>query len=204
MVKKHSDSKLFAGTWSHLFGVGRMETDCRIVVDVANDKLVAARAFDGLKWIKLSSAEQADLAESLFDANDVSADPDAFGLAAIDSLPDWVALDEAPRSITKDFVEWGGSPFTGSHFPEGVTDDTRVEVIFRNGQTHVGCAQSFGWNHSGYNPECQITSYRIMDGVPGAANHPAAEGESDAAVLAEYGVEIDADGAGASDASPRP
>ena len=64
--------ELFAGNWNHLFGPGRAETQCRIVVDVANDALVAAQAFDGLKWFDLSSVERADLAESLFEVNEIT------------------------------------------------------------------------------------------------------------------------------------
>ncbi|WP_425952943.1 hypothetical protein [Ralstonia pseudosolanacearum] len=82
-------ARLYEGNWSHTFGPGRAETQCRIVVDVANDKLIAAQAFDGLKWVDLSKAEQDDLADSLFDANDVSDAPDDWELTLIESPPQW-------------------------------------------------------------------------------------------------------------------
>lgn len=81
--------RLFSGNWTHLFGSGRAETACRIIVDVENDRLVAAQAFNGLRWFELSASEKGDLAESLFEANDVSKAPEDFDLVAIDSLPAW-------------------------------------------------------------------------------------------------------------------
>lgn len=97
MKKNLADVKLFAGGWSHLFGPGRAETHCRVVVDVANDKLVAAQAFDGLKWIALSAAERDDLADSLFDANAVNEDPIGSGLSAIAALPEWASSSVADQ-----------------------------------------------------------------------------------------------------------
>ncbi|MDO3615387.1 hypothetical protein Q3O97_05975 [Ralstonia pseudosolanacearum] len=93
--------RLFSGNWTHLFGSGRAETACRIIVDVVNDVLVAAQAFNGLKWFELSASEKTDLAESLFDANEVSQAPEGFDLVAIDSLPAWavhVATEPVLRS----------------------------------------------------------------------------------------------------------
>lgn len=62
-----------------------------------------------------------------------------------------------------DFIPWTG--FAGMHdyYPPGVTEATRVEIIFRNGMRQSGVAQSFGWNHSGYHPEVHITHYRVLD-----------------------------------------
>jgi hypothetical protein len=87
--------RLFAGNWTHLFGPGRAETLCRVVIDAANVELVASQSFDGLKWIDLSAPERADLADSLFDANTVSEAPEAFNLVAVDLLPDWAASTDA-------------------------------------------------------------------------------------------------------------
>lgn len=58
-------------------------------MDVENDTLVAAQAFDGLRWFELSAGEKVDLAESLFEANEVSKAPEGFDLVALDSLPAW-------------------------------------------------------------------------------------------------------------------
>lgn len=90
--------RLFEGNWNHLFGPGRAETQCRIVVDVANDKLVAAQAHDGLKWIALSQAEKDDVSESLFGANDVSEDPEEWDLSPIESLPQWATDEKLEKS----------------------------------------------------------------------------------------------------------
>ncbi|WP_186214559.1 hypothetical protein [Burkholderia gladioli] len=80
---------LFTGGWTHMFGPSRTETQCRIVIQPAEHKLVAAQAFDGLKWIDLTRAEMKDLSASLFDANNVDEDPQSFDLSAVTALPDW-------------------------------------------------------------------------------------------------------------------
>jgi hypothetical protein len=49
------------------------------------------------------------------------------------------------------------------YYPPDVVDATPVDVVFRNGQFHTGCAQSFRWNHAGIHPEVHIVSYRIAD-----------------------------------------
>jgi hypothetical protein len=67
--KLEPEARLFEGEWGHLFGPGSAETRCRIVIDAANDKLVAAQAFDGLKWVAMSKAELDDLAESVLEVN---------------------------------------------------------------------------------------------------------------------------------------
>lgn len=85
------EPRLYEGTWGHLFGPGRAETQCRIVVDVTNDKLIAAQASDGLKWRDLSAGEMDDLATSLFDANDVSDDPTEWDLSPIVAPPEWAS-----------------------------------------------------------------------------------------------------------------
>jgi len=104
--------ELFAGNWNHLFGPGRAETQCRIVVDVANDALVAAQAFDGLKWFDLSSVERADLAESLFEVNEISNAPANWNLSPIDAFPQWASsaevlghIDAQPRETSADPVD---------------------------------------------------------------------------------------------------
>jgi hypothetical protein len=90
------ESRLYEGRWNHLFGPGRAETQCRIVVDVESDSLIVAHAFDGLKWVDLSAAEKKDLSQSLFDGNDVSADPESFSLAPVRSLPQWATPRDMP------------------------------------------------------------------------------------------------------------
>jgi len=96
--KKLPKPELYSGYWNHLFGPGSAETRCRIVIDVASKKLVAAQAFDGLKWVDLRSTERADLAESLFEANEVSKAPKDWSLSPIASLPEWASPQETPAS----------------------------------------------------------------------------------------------------------
>ncbi|MGC8213069.1 hypothetical protein ACP2WR_24855 [Ralstonia pseudosolanacearum] len=102
--------RLFSGNWTHLFGSGRAETACRIVVDVENDKLVAAQAFDGLRWFELSASEKIDLAASLFEANEVSKAPEGLDLVAIDSLPAW-----AVRAATEPVLRSAADAVIANH-----------------------------------------------------------------------------------------
>jgi len=83
--------RLYSGQWNHLFGPGKAETECEIVVDVIDPKLVAARAKNGLRWIPLSAAEMADLSESLFQANEIHQSPDDWDLAPAVALPGWAS-----------------------------------------------------------------------------------------------------------------
>ncbi|KWN05894.1 hypothetical protein WT83_27820 [Burkholderia territorii] len=90
------EARLYEGNWNHLFGPGRAETQCRIVVDVANETLLAAQALCGQQWVDLSAAERTDLSESLFDANDVCKAPEGWGLAHVESLPVWAPVQNLP------------------------------------------------------------------------------------------------------------
>lgn len=62
------------------------------------------------------------------------------------------------------YTRWGGSPPTGNPYPPGVSEETIVSCVFANGQQHGGVAQSFGWNHSEYNPDTRIIAYRWATG----------------------------------------
>lgn len=101
-----ANAALFEGTWTHLFGPGMAETTCRIVVDVTNDKLVGAQtpSPNGRSWINLPAAAKADLAESLFEANNVSANPAEWDLVEIESMPDW-ATSKQPAVVAPDANE---------------------------------------------------------------------------------------------------
>lgn len=70
---------------------GRMEAKCRVVVDVANQKLVAAQVWGHQSWADAGSDQYDDLARSLFVENKVSVNPRAADLIEIDRLPTWVA-----------------------------------------------------------------------------------------------------------------
>ncbi|VWC80629.1 hypothetical protein BLA39750_01171 [Burkholderia lata] len=105
---------MFAGTWNHLFGPGRFETQCRIVIDVNTHTLVAAQALSGMNWVSLSVAEKEDLSESLFEGNDVSSAPADFDLEHIENLPDWAvpAVGKTAARVAKAFCEGLGSLLT--------------------------------------------------------------------------------------------
>ncbi|WP_321820885.1 MULTISPECIES: hypothetical protein [unclassified Burkholderia] len=93
-VRKLPKARLFVGCWSHTWSWcedGRVEAHSRIVVDVANDKLVAAQVSGYKTWNDATSDQKDDLARSLFDENKVSSDPQAFDFVEIDRLPKWAA-----------------------------------------------------------------------------------------------------------------
>ena len=103
--RRKPEPSLYTGDWSHPFGPTSSDTDCRIVVDVANNELVAAQAKDGLKWVWLSRDSLADLADSLFNANTVCEDPEGNGLDPIDVLPDWAAREQAAAAVAVEVPE---------------------------------------------------------------------------------------------------
>lgn len=70
---------------------GRMEVKCRVVVDVANERLVAAQVWGYKSWCEADSDQNDDLAKSLFVENKVGEAPGAFDLFEIDRLPEWAA-----------------------------------------------------------------------------------------------------------------
>jgi hypothetical protein len=72
------------------------------------------------------------------------------------------ACFDTAEVFSLEFNEWAGSPLHGSHYPEGVTDSTRVCCVFRNGQVHRGSAQAFGWEHRGINDHTHIVAYRVI------------------------------------------
>jgi hypothetical protein len=72
--------KFVSGEWTHLFGKGSKETRCRIVIDVAHSKLLAAQEWTGLKYETLRGERLQDLAESVLGANEAHIHPDDFGL----------------------------------------------------------------------------------------------------------------------------
>lgn len=86
--------RFWHGNWMHLFGPGRSETLCRVVLDREAEAVVSAQAWDGLKWLDLSHAEARDLAESILEANRALDDPEGFGLDGSAVHPDWVASAE--------------------------------------------------------------------------------------------------------------
>ena len=84
-----TSQKFASGTWMHLFGPGRRETQCRVVIDLELSKLIAAQEWTGLKFEDVQSERLADLAESVIDANDAHDTPEDWGLELSNELPGW-------------------------------------------------------------------------------------------------------------------
>jgi hypothetical protein len=97
--QKITEPRLVVGNWMHTWSWnrdGRTEAQCRIVVDVANGKLIAAQVSGYQGWSDTTPDEKDDLAAALFKLNPaVTADPKAFDLVQIDRRPKWAvdALD---------------------------------------------------------------------------------------------------------------
>lgn len=157
--RKPSEPRLFEGEWNHLFGPGRTETRCRIVVDVTSDTLVAAQAFDGTKWVDLSRAEREDLADSLFNANEISEAPEQSGLSSVGSLPPWASSREMPQvtfeagqdKISETVTAWSlqsGDRIVTRTWPEGrlivntepgVPQSTKIRVTYQGNGEFEDC-----------------------------------------------------------------
>lgn len=65
--------KYAIGDWYHMFGPGRRETRCRIVIDLEQSKLVAAQEWTGLKFVDVLGDRLKDLAESVIEVNQAHA-----------------------------------------------------------------------------------------------------------------------------------
>jgi len=104
-VAKSSKQRPFFGIWSDVswpwYGGQPL---CRMVIDVANDMLIAAQVLHGRKWEDLSVQECIDVAQSLFDEHNVSADPVGNGFSAVKAIPQWaearkVMVSRQSRSV---------------------------------------------------------------------------------------------------------
>lgn len=82
-------ARFATGSWDHLFGPGKMATNCRIVIDLEQKKLVEAQEWTGLKFESMSNARFNDLAESVIDVNEAFKDPDQWNAKWLDELPHW-------------------------------------------------------------------------------------------------------------------
>ena len=92
------------GEWTHLFGPGRKETRCRILIDIEEGKLIAAQEWTGLKFVDMGKARFDDLRESVIDVNE-----------AHSSLQDWnyELVSEMPHWAKAQWLQSG----KGSHYP---------------------------------------------------------------------------------------
>ncbi|WP_241025636.1 hypothetical protein [Burkholderia sp. Tr-20390] len=93
-IRVQSKSRWLVGEWQHAWSWnndGRAEANCRIVVDIANEKLTAAQVADRGQWANATVDQQKDLAASLFIEHKVCADPKAYDLLELERLPKWAA-----------------------------------------------------------------------------------------------------------------
>lgn len=93
-----------SGNWSHLFGPGKQETQCRIVVDLVTGKLVAAQEMTGLAYAAIYGDRLADLAESVIDVNEAHANlPDWSDELSV-NVPSWVPSYKTLFLESREFV----------------------------------------------------------------------------------------------------
>ncbi|CAJ6611573.1 Uncharacterised protein [Burkholderia pseudomallei] len=93
-IRVQSKSRWLVGEWQHAWSWnndGREDAHCRIVVDIANERLIAAQVADRGRWANATEDQRRDLATSLFTEHTVSADPKAYDLLELDRLPKWAA-----------------------------------------------------------------------------------------------------------------
>lgn len=82
--------RLYVGNWSHLFGPGKTETQCRILIDVRDCVVICAQAKAELKYVGSTEAERDDLADSIFNANGVDQNPEEWGFEPLTGIPNWL------------------------------------------------------------------------------------------------------------------
>lgn len=93
------------GNWSHLFGIDCQETLCRILIDLKEEKVIAAQEWTGLKFEKISGARLIDLSESVIGANEAHLLPEEFNLEVSDQPPSWLDEEELmPTHATQDQI----------------------------------------------------------------------------------------------------
>jgi hypothetical protein len=86
------NGRFAAGDWTHLFGVGGRETECRVVIDCEKQELVvASERVSAMHFQEIRGARFRDLAESVIAANEAHQDPEGHGLVRCDLMPTWAA-----------------------------------------------------------------------------------------------------------------
>ena len=100
------------GEWTHLFGPGRTETRCRILIDVEDGKLVAAQEWTGHKFEDMSRIRFDDLAESVIQVNEAHETLGDWAFELTSQIPMWASsqfqskgLNEYPLS-EKALAQW--------------------------------------------------------------------------------------------------
>ena len=67
--KANVPTRFATGDWYHIFGIGGGETRCRIVIDLEEEKLVAAQEWTGDKFKDIRGVRLNDLSESVIEVN---------------------------------------------------------------------------------------------------------------------------------------
>lgn len=89
------------GEWMHLFGPGKTETRCRILIDLHSCTLIAAQEWTGLKFEDIKAARLKDLAESVIDVNTAHLALEDFDLMPTKRLPSWFTSTGDETTIKK-------------------------------------------------------------------------------------------------------
>jgi hypothetical protein len=97
--RKFPEPRLFEGVWEHNFGPWYTSPHCRVVVDLATDRLLAAQISNDRSWVDLASVEKDELAELLFKESGVSQSPKKWGLSPIALLPQWASPGGTRMSV---------------------------------------------------------------------------------------------------------
>ncbi|CAN7777033.1 hypothetical protein [Caballeronia sp. LjRoot31] len=99
---KEQTPRWFVGDLDHTWSWnedGRMEVKCRVVVDVANERLLAAQVWGYESWCEADSDQNDDLAKLLFFEHKVGEAPVAFDLFEIDRLPEWATCAVGDQQV---------------------------------------------------------------------------------------------------------
>ena len=186
--------KYAIGDWYHMFGPGRRETRCRIVIDLEQSKLVAAQEWTGLKFVDVLGDRLKDLAESVIEVNQAHAkveewapDPDF-----ADELPEWVSpknlsnyIEHSDTSKTLDdlYASW-------DRFADvPVSEDGAIEAPFLHFSVGVERETIWRWFES-QNPRFVVGD--VMNGIR-HEDERQAQGNVDTYTDGEV-VGVDADG----------
>lgn len=93
--------RYLAGEWSHLFGPGKRETRCRVLVAPTLGKLLAAQEWTGLKFEDVHGDRLLHLQESVIEVNEAHLTPDDFGLEPVDAVPEWLMSEESISELMR-------------------------------------------------------------------------------------------------------
>ncbi|WP_131421437.1 hypothetical protein [Comamonas thiooxydans] len=115
------------GSWDHLFGPGKRATNCRIVIDLEESKLIAAQEWTGLKFEDVLSERLEDLSESVIEVNEAHKDLTSWYSVLTDVKPAWAdggnVQEMGGQKTTSDL-----SSVDDRAFPEVLPGATSLEI----------------------------------------------------------------------------